>query len=56
MTSKKQRFILLVLHLFLTFVDKEILLQEYIEVEFKAFFTIFAGFFELQKNKVILLF
>ena len=36
-------------HLFLTFVNKEIFFQEYVEMELKIFFIIFEGFFDWQK-------
>ena len=49
MTSKKKRFIFLITHLFLIFVDKEIFFQEYIEMELKAVFLIFEEFFKWQK-------
>ena len=48
MTSK-HRFIFVMTHFLLIFVDNEIFFQEYIELELKAFFIIFEGYLEWQK-------
>ena len=45
----KNRFIFLITHLFLVFVNKDIFFEKYTEMELKMFFIIFAGFFEQQK-------
>ena len=45
----KKRFIFLITHLFLIFVNKENFFQEYIEMELKLFSIIVEGFFEWQK-------
>ena len=39
-------------HLFLTFVNKEIFFQEYVEMELKIIFVIFEVFFEWQKQNI----
>ena len=46
---KKKRFIFLITHSFLLFDDEDIIFLEYIEMELKTFFVIFAGFFKWQK-------
>ena len=48
MMSKK-RYIFLIPHLFLKFVEKETFFQEFIEMELKMFFIIFEEFFKWQK-------
>ena len=49
---KIKRFIFLITHLFVIFVDKETFFQEYIEMESKTFFIIFEGFFKWQKQNI----
>ena len=46
---KKYRFIFLVTHLFLIFINKEIFFHEYTEMGLKIFFIGFKGFFEWEK-------
>ena len=46
---KKRRFSFLIKHIYLIFVNKEILFQVCIEIQLKVVFIIFEGFFEWQK-------